>query len=53
MGAQPVGATGVSLGAIGLVSLQVQMGQTIVCKQVPCHVFESEKPMWQGELSRD
>jgi len=46
MGAQPVGATGIALGAIGLVSLPVEVEETGVRKEVPCHVLVSEKPIW-------
>ena len=48
--AQPVGIAGIALGDVGLVSLQIQVEETGVCKEVPCHVFVSEKPIWQGEL---
>jgi len=50
MGAQPVGAAGIALGTVGLVLLQVTVEGTEVCKEVPCHVLASEKPIWQGEL---
>ena len=50
MGPQPVGATGTNLGAITLVSLDIQVEETKMVKEVPCYVLSSEKPIWRGEL---
>ena len=50
MGQQPIGATGVPLGAISLVRLQVMVDETGVTKEVRCFVLASEKPIWGGEL---
>jgi len=47
MGTQPVGAAGIDLGTTGLVALQVLVDETGVCKEVPCHVLASEKPIFR------
>jgi len=47
---QPLGAGGESLGAKGVVSLQVTIESTNVTECVPCYILESSKPIWKGEL---
>ena len=47
---QPLGAGGESLGAKGIVALQVTIEGTNVSKCVPCYILDSSKPIWRGEL---
>ena len=48
---QPVGAEGNSLGAVGVVQLQVKVENMGVHRQVPFYVLDSSKPIWNGELA--
>ena len=45
---QPVGAEGNSLGAVGVVQLQVKVENMGVHRQVPFYVLDSSKPIWNG-----
>jgi len=51
MDQQPVGAEGNSLGAIGVVQLQVKVENTGVHRQVRFYVLDTSKPIWSGELA--
>jgi len=48
--AQPVGALGKELGAVGMTILQMEIEETGQNLNIPCYVLESNKPLWKGEL---
>ena len=46
---QPVEAKGIVLGVIALVNLEV-IEATGKSLEIPCHVLDSTKPVWQGDV---
>ena len=47
---QPIGATGQTLGAIGIAVLDILIDTTGKTCSVPCYVLDSSQPLWLGKL---
>ena len=47
---QPVGVSGEALGVMGVMVLKLTIEGNNTTFNVPCHVLQSSKPMWNGDV---
>ena len=47
---QPVGASGEALGVMGVMVLKLTIEGNNTTFNVPCHVLQSSKPLWNGDV---